>query len=197
MIADDLLVAELDRLEHDVFGHLAGKAFDHGDGVARAGDDQVEIALLHLRVRRHDEEFIADAADAHGAGDFQERNVRDVQGGAGADHAQDIGIVFPVEGEREAHDLHFAEIAGGEERPNGPIDEPAGQDFLGGGPAFAFDEAAGKLAGGVGLLAIIDGERKEVPHRIGAALDGGGQGDGVAMRSRHGTMRLLGEFSGF
>ena len=41
---------EEDRLGHVLFGHLAGEALDHGDGVVRAGDDQVEIALLQLRV---------------------------------------------------------------------------------------------------------------------------------------------------
>ena len=104
-----------------------------------------------------------------------------MQGGTGADHAQDVGVVFPVERQRRGHDLHFADIASGEERADGAVDEPAGQDFLGGGPAFAFDEAAGELAGGIGLLTIIDRERKEISDRIGAAFDGRGQGDGVAI----------------
>ena len=99
--------------------------------------------------------------DAHGAGRLQERNVRHVQGGAGADHGQDVGVVLPVGRQDRGHDLHFAEVVGGEEGPNGPIDETTGQDFLGGRSAFALDEAARKLAGGVGLFAIIDagGER--------------------------------------
>ena len=61
------------------------------------------------------------------------------------------------------HDLHFVEVAGGKERADGPVDQARGQDFLGGGPAFALDEAAGELAGGVGFLAIIDDEREEIP----------------------------------
>ncbi len=45
---DDLFVGEQDRLEHLLFGHFAGKALDHGDRLAGAGDDQVEIAFLQL-----------------------------------------------------------------------------------------------------------------------------------------------------
>ena len=99
MICDDVLVGEQDRLRASLFGHLAGEALDHGDGVARAGDDQVEVALFQLRVRRHDDQLVADPADADGAGRLQERDLRDVQGGAGADHAQDVGIVLPVGGQ--------------------------------------------------------------------------------------------------
>ena len=62
----------------------------------------------------------------------------------------------------ERHDLDFVDVAGREERPDGAVDEPRGENFLGGGPAFALDEAAGELAGGVGLFAVIDGEGEEV-----------------------------------
>ncbi len=178
---DDLLVAEHDRLQHAVFRHLASEAFDHGDGVARAGHDQIEVAFLHLRMRRHDDKVVADAADADGAGDLEEGNLREVQGGTGADHAQDVGVVFTIDGQRGSHDLHFASIAGGEQRAHGAVDEPAGENFLGGGPAFTLDEAAGEFAGGVGLFPIIDGEGKEIAVGIGTAFDGGGQSHGVAI----------------
>jgi hypothetical protein len=35
-------------------------------------------------------------------------------------------------------------IAFGEQRPDGPVDQAAGENFLLGGPSFALDEAAGK-----------------------------------------------------
>ena len=43
------------------------------------------------------------------AGRLEERNLRDVQGGAGADHAQDVGVVLPVGRQDERHDLHFVD----------------------------------------------------------------------------------------
>ena len=48
MNSDDVAVGEQDRLQHVLFGELAGEALDHGDRVAGAGDDQVEVALLEL-----------------------------------------------------------------------------------------------------------------------------------------------------
>ncbi len=113
------------------------------------------------------DQFAADPADADGAGRLQERDLRQVQGGAGADHAEDVGIVLPVGRQGAGHDLDFVEVAGREERADGPVDQAGGEDFLGGGPAFALDEAAGELAGGVGLFAVIDGEGEEISPRIG------------------------------
>ncbi len=81
---------------------------------------------------------------------------------AGADHGQHVGIVLLVRGERAGHDLDFVEIRGGEERPDGAVDEAGGENFLGGGPAFPLDEPAGEFAGGVGLFPIIDGEGEEI-----------------------------------
>ena len=81
---NDLLVGEQDGLEHAVFGHLAGEALDHGDRVAGAGDDQVQVALFQLRVRRHHDQFVADSADPDRPGRLEERDVRDVQGGTGS-----------------------------------------------------------------------------------------------------------------
>ena len=128
---------------------------------------------------------------------LSERNLRQVQGGAGADHAQDVGIVLAVGGQARSHDLDFVDVAGREERPDGAVDEAGGQDFLGGGPAFALDEAAGKLAGGVDLLAVIDDEREEILGRVGPAFDGRDHDNGVAIADDSGPVGLLGELAGF
>ena len=174
-----------------VFGQFASEAFDHGDGVARAGHDEVEIALFHLRVRRHDDEFAVDAADADGGRRLQKRNRRDVQGGAGADHRQHVGIVLLVGGQDVGHHLHFVEIAGGEERTDGPVDQPRGQDFLGGRPAFALDVAAREFAGGGGFFAVLDAQGEEVDAFAGIAGDGGDQRHRVADADDNGSMCLF------
>src|SRR5207248_7282304 len=75
--------------------------------------------------------------------------------------------------------------------------QAGGQDLLGGRAPLALDETAGELAGGVGLLAVIDGEGEEVAARDGRAFDGGHQHDTVAEAHRHGAVGLLGEFAGF
>src|SRR5437588_7175199 len=43
-----------------------------------------------------------------------------------------------------------------------PVDQPRREDFLGGRPPLALDEAAGELARRVHLLAIIDRQGEEI-----------------------------------
>ena len=73
----------------------------------------------------------------------------------------------------------------GEGRAQGPVDQAAGQDGLVRGLALPAEERAGDLAGGVGPLLDVDGEREEVgplPDRPGGG--GRGQQDGVADAGR-------------
>jgi hypothetical protein len=42
-----------------------------------------------------------------------------------------------------------------------------GQGFLLGGTPSALEEAAGDLARGIGLLLVVDGQRKEILARLG------------------------------
>ena len=68
----------------------------------------------------------------------------------------------------------------GEERADRPVDQPRGEDFLGRRPTLALDEAAGKLARGIGLLAVVDGQREEVEAFPARGGDDGDQRHGVA-----------------
>ena len=49
-----------------------------------------------------------------------------------------------------------------EERADRPVDQAGGQHLLLGGARLALEEAARDLAGGVGLLLVVDGQREEV-----------------------------------
>ncbi len=119
-----------------------------------------------------------------------------MQRGAGADHAQHVGIVLIVERHGGGHHLHFVDVARWEKGADGTIDQAGGQDFLGGGPAFALDEAAGKLAGGIGFFAVIDDEGKEIATGDGRPFARGGKGPGIAEADDDGTVGLLGNFAG-
>ncbi len=95
-------------------------------------------------------------------------------------------------------DLGLAAEAFGEQRPDGPVDLAAGQDFALAGTPFALDEAAGNASRGVGVFAVVDGEREEVDTLAGLGIGaGGGQNDVVADAHDAGAVRLLGQFSGF
>ena len=109
-----------------------------------------------------------------------------------------IRIVFAIGAENDGLDLHFVVPALGEQRADGPVGEPAGENFLLGRTAFAFEVAAGELARRGGLFPVIHGQGKEVLAFLGL---GGGHGghddDGFAELDGYRAIRLFGEFSGF
>src|ERR1700722_8301650 len=194
---DHMLVGEENGREHLVLGHLPSETLDHRDGGARAGDDQIEIALFQLRMRRQQDQLTADAADPDRASRSEKRDLREVQRGAGADHAKDVRIVLPVGRQGAGHDLDFVDVARGEERADGPVDQARSEDFLSSWPTFTLDEAAGELARGVSFLTVIDGERKKILARSHPALYGGRERHGVAEGNDGGAVGLLGELAGF
>ena len=118
------------------------------------------------------------------------------QGGRGADHRQHVRIIGAVGGDRARLDLHLVAIRIGEQRPDRPVDQPRRQDLLGGRPALALDEAAGELARGIGLLAVIDGQGEEIEALPAGRGDDGDQRHRVADSHDHGTAGLLGEMTG-
>ena len=86
-----------------------------------------------------------------------------------------------------------------ERRAQRPVDQAADQDGLGRRAAFAAEEAAGDLAGGVGALFDIHRQREEVEVVLRVLAGAGG-------RQQHGflvevgsdcALRLLGEAAGF
>ena len=170
------------RLEHAVFGHLAGEAFDHQHRVLAAGDDQIEIALFQLVLRRERHELAVDVAQAEPSrcGPWNGKR-REAQRGRGAVHRQHVAVVLPIAGQHEALDLHFVVKPRGKQRPDRPIHQPRRERFLRRRPAFALEEAAGKLAGRGRPLAIIASQREEV--RCPAAA--GRRPRQPARRSRH------------
>jgi len=72
-----------------------------------------------------------------------------------------------------------------------------GEDFFGGRPAFALDEAAGELAGRVDLFAIVDDEGEEILPLVHLSFDGSDEGQGVAEADDDSAVGLFGEFTGF
>ena len=157
-----LLVAEHDRAEHDLLGQLLRLGLHHQHRVLGAGHDEVELRLLELRRGRVEDVLAVDVADARGADRAVERNAGERERGGDADHRRDVGIDLGVHRHHRRDDLDFVVEAVGEQRPDRAVDQARGQDVLLRRPPFALEEAAGNLAGGVVLLDVVDGERKEV-----------------------------------
>ena len=121
-------MAEHDRLGHHVLGQDLGARLDHHDRVAGAGDDQVELRLVELAVRRVEDELAVDAADAHGADRALERDLADRQRGRRGDRAEDVGVVLVVRGEDRDDDLDVVLVALGEQRADRPVGQARGED---------------------------------------------------------------------
>ena len=166
--ADDLRVRERERLEHRLLRHLVAAGLDHRERLARADDDQVERGLVHLLVRRVDDQLALDARDAHRADRPEERERRDRERGGGAVDGEDVVRHDHVGRQHGADDLHLVLEALRPERPDRAVDHARGERRALGGAALALEEAARDLAGGVHPLLDVDRQGEEV--RVGTRV---------------------------
>ena len=190
-------MAVRDGVRHDGLRQDLGARLDHHDRLARAGHDEVELALGQLAVRRVRDELAADATDADRADRALERDVADAQRRGGAVERQDVGVVLLVGREDREDDLDVVVVALREERANRPVGEAHRQDGGLRRAGLALDESAGDLARGVHPLLVVDGEREEVGALAGLlGGDRGRQDDGVAIPDDDRAVCLLGELAG-
>ena len=120
----EALMAEHHGTEHHVLGQFLGLGFDHQDGIAGAGDDEVELRFRHVVDLRVQHEFAADIADARAppigpmkghAGNGQRRRRRH--------HGDHVGVVFHVMAEDGDDDLGVVLVAVDEKRADRPVDQ--------------------------------------------------------------------------
>ncbi len=118
-----------------------------------------------------------------------------------ADAPMRAGMSGSISGFKRQHrydDLYFVVEALWKQRSDRPVDQPRGQCLLLGRTAFALEEAAGNATGGIGLLDVIDGKRKEILARPQIARGNDGrQHDRVVHVHHDGAMRLACYFAGF
>ncbi len=121
-------VSEQDGLSHHVLREEVRTGLDHHDRVPGARDDQVEVRLGELGVRRVDDELAGDPPDSNSADGPVERDLADVEGRRRGDRADDVRVVLLVGREDRDHELDVVLVALGEERPDRPVDLAGGQD---------------------------------------------------------------------
>src|SRR6185437_17053497 len=97
--------------------------------------------------------------------------------------AGDIRVVFGVGGKYEGDHLSFTTEAFLEQRPHRAVDLAAGQDFALAWAALTLDEAAGNASAGVGVFAIVNGQRKKVDAFTRFGVRGSGGKDDVVAHS--------------
>ena len=85
------------RVEHHVVGNFLRARFDHHDLLARAGDCQLQLALLALLEGGVDDDLAVYIADKHAADRAVPRNIGDRQCDRRADHRRNFGRVVRVD----------------------------------------------------------------------------------------------------
>jgi len=191
-------VTEHDCAEHDVLGKLLGFRLDHQNGVAGAGDDEVELGFRHFVDVRVKHVLAVDIADAGAADRAHEGHARQRQGRRGGDNRQDVRVVLEVMLDDGDDDLRVVLVAIGKERTDRTIDEAGDQRLLLARATFALEVAAGNLAGSVGLFLVVDGQWEEVEARLRLlGRDDGGENDRLAIGGEYGSVGLTGDLAGF
>ena len=155
-------MAEHHRAEHDLFGQFLCFRLHHHHRVLRAGDDEIELALVHLVDLRVEHIFVVDEADARSADRPHERSARQRERSGRGYHRHDVRIVLLIMREHGDGHLRVAAPAFGEQRTDRAVDQTRGQRILFGRPALALEIAAGYPACRVVFFGVVDRERKEI-----------------------------------
>ncbi len=161
-----------------------------------AGDDEVHLAVFKLLDGWVEDQLPIDASDASVGGGGQEGDVADGDGRAGGDAGENVRVVFAVEGQDVEMNLHLVHESLGEQRTKRAVDQTGGEDFLGGGPAFALHEPAGEFTGGGAALAVIHLEREKVDPLARLGANDGGENNRVSILDGDGTVGELGVGTG-
>jgi hypothetical protein len=163
-----LLVAEHHGAQHDFLRQLLGLGLHHQHSGFGTRHHQIHLTVLAGGLAWVEHVFPVDITHARRADRAVERDTGDRQRAPTCDHGGDVGIHLGVERQGVNDHMHFVEEAFGEQRTDRTVDQAAGQGFEFAGLGFALEEAAGDLAGGVGLLDVVDGQREEILARLGA-----------------------------
>ena len=113
-----------------------------------------------------------------------------------ADHGSDLRGAIIVHAHHRAGDYHVVAQVVGEQGPDGPVDQTAGQHGGERGLALPAHEGAGDTAHGVQLFLEVHAQGEEVDAVPGTG--GGGDGDqhtGFAVGHHGGSVGQLGHFA--
>ena len=183
--------------EHDVLAQLLRLGLDHQHALGGAGEHQIELAGGQLGGGGVQDVGTGLVAHAGGGDGAEERDAGEGERRRAADHGDHVRVVLHVMAEHGGDHLDLVAEALREQRADRAVDEAGGEDLLLGGPALALEKATRDLAGGEGLLLVVDRQREEVlPGLRGADADGGAEDDGVAVAGEHGAVGLAGHLAG-
>ena len=198
---DEGLTELLGKLQRSIeirLRNLLGRSFEHDHIVGTADVNEIQVTIDPLGMGRIGNEFAIDPAYPHGPQRPIPGNVAYHQRCRSANQRQHIGIVLAIGAEQDALHLDLIIPTAREQRPDWPVDQPAGKDFLLRRTPFAFEVAPGELARRGCFFAVIHSQGKEILTRFG--LGGGDRGhqyDGFPHLDAYGPIGLFGQFTRF
>ena len=159
-------MAEGDGAEHNLFRQFARFRFHHQHAFGRAGQHEVQRALLAFVECRVQHIGAIDIANARRADRAEERDAGKREGGRTTHHGDDIGIIFQIMRQHGRNHLDFIAEALRKKRADRAVNKARNQGLRFGRPAFTLEEATGDLAGGEGLFLVMHGQREEILTRL-------------------------------
>ena len=190
------LVAEVDRLDHVLLGQLVGACLHHHHTGGGASHNQIKIAALNLPVAGVEHKVVAEQGHPHRRHRAGEGDLGQQGGDGGSRHREHVGGNALIERQHGGNHLDVVPQPGGEEGPQGAIDQPGGEDRALGGACFAAEEAAGNPTGGVEPLLVVAGEGEKIDAFAAAGAGGGDENGCIATFNQHRTPGLGGETTG-
>ena len=142
----DLLVGELDGVEHDLLRDLLHFTLDHQYVVDRTADHDIQIGIVHLREIGVYDKLAADARYAHLRDGAAERYVRYGQRGRGGQSGQSVGLNILVCRDQVHRNEHFGMVICRKERTQRTVYKTRHEHFGVAGLTLTFHETAGETA---------------------------------------------------
>ncbi len=142
--------------------------------------------------------MIVHKANAYGADWSAKRNIGKRESGGCGVNGENVRIIFRVGGEHQGNNLGLIAEAFGKEWADRTVNLAGGQDFTFAGTAFTLNKAAGDSSTGVGIFAIINGEREKIDSLawVGRAACGA-KHHVIAEPDNNRALCLFGQMSGF
>ena len=193
-----LFVTEHDGAEHDFLIESLRLGLDHQHAFDGAGDHEIELRLAELRRGGIEDVAAVLVADSRRTDRAEKGHAGNRERRGGADQRCNVRVDFGIDRKHRGHDLHVVGEAFRKQRTDGSVDQARGQRLFLGGPTFAFEEAAGNASRGIGLLLIVDRERKEIPARRRLfETHRGHENDGIAHGHEYRAVGLTRKLAGF
>ena len=191
-------MSKLDGGQYFLFRGFLSSGFHHHDALLGSGHHDVQLGSFRFDVIRQGNQLAAGRSHPHRAQQMMKGNFGDGQRRARSNDGQGAGIAFRVRRKHHGDHLGLVAVAFRKQGADGTINQPAGENFLLGHPAFALDESAGKLARGIGVFTVIHREWEEARAGLRFLIrNGRDQHDRIAGSHDHSPIGLLRDFTGF